>query len=232
MKFTFQSFFKEFYGHRFYRHFRRPTDFNNKNFQIQFKVENPKELYSHVHQNSGYHPCLTHIYDHGSIGNLKRKDTQKMIYDRIFFDFDVSHPQAQKIKKEIINMRIQGFKSEYSKYEKLKEELRNLIIYDKIAKQAIDEAKDFSLKFNKIFGKEPKLVFSGCKGCHAYCFFDPVQFININRPISWFAEQVKYGYKYDSLDLSVNKDAKSRLSRIPYSKHQYTDLAVVPFNIE
>ena len=31
------------------------------------------------------------------------------------------------------------------------------------------------------------------------------------------------------MDLSVNKDALSRLARVPYSKHQLTDLSVVPF---
>ena len=34
------------------------------------------------------------------------------------------------------------------------------------------------------------------------------------------------------MDLSVNKDAISRLSRVPYSKHQYTGLTVVPFSID
>ena len=118
-----------------------------------------------------------------------------------------------------------------SKHEELQEQLRNLIIEDKIAKTAIDEAKDFSIKFKKHFGKEPFLLFSGCKGCHAYCFFDPIN-ININRSIYWFAERVKTSYNYHSIDLSVNKDAQSRLSRIPYSKHQYTDLSVVPFTID
>ena len=32
------------------------------------------------------------------------------------------------------------------------------------------------------------------------------------------------------MDLSVNKDAISRVARIPYSKHQLTDLTVIPFN--
>ena len=36
---------------------------------------------------------------------------------------------------------------------------------------------------------------------------------------------------YQTLDIAVVKDATSRLSRIPYSKHQLTDLTVVPFKI-
>jgi hypothetical protein len=34
------------------------------------------------------------------------------------------------------------------------------------------------------------------------------------------------------LDLSVTKDARKRLSRVPYSKHQYTGLTVVPFQVD
>ncbi len=63
----------------FFRHFRRPTDF--KIPRIQFAITNPKQLYSCLDQNSGVHPCLIHVYDHGFIGNLRRQDSERMIFD-------------------------------------------------------------------------------------------------------------------------------------------------------
>ena len=94
-----QSFYRSFYGHVFYRHFRRPPDFNNSKFRIQFRVETPKNLYLHVHRNSGNHPCLIHTYDHGSRGNLKRRKPNIMVFDRVFFDFDVHDDECPKNKK-------------------------------------------------------------------------------------------------------------------------------------
>ena len=99
-------------------------------------------------------------------------------------------------------------------------------------KTAINEAKDFSINFENSFGTYPLLFFSGGKGCHAYTFFERLQKIDINRALSWLGYSIKKNYSYNTLDLSVLKDAKVRLSRVPYSKHQYTGLSVVPFSIE
>ena len=227
---THQSFYKSFYGHKFFRHFRRPTDF--KIPRIQFTITNPKQLYSCIDRNSGVHPCLIHVYDHGFIGNLRRQDSERMIFDRAFFDFDVSNPEIKEIKTELIKLRRHGLKFEEKEQEELKEQIKELIINDVIAKPAIDEAKDFAIKFKEDFGKLPMLFFSGCKGAHVYTFFESTKFININRALSFFASETKDAYDYQTLDLSVNKDAKSRLSRVPYSKHQYTGLTVTPFYVE
>lgn len=227
-----KSFYQSFYGSIFHRHFRRPTYFENVKFRIQFTVETPKSLYLHVHRNSGNHPCLIHTYDHGSRGNLKRNCSDKMVFDRVFLDFDVSHPDVKKIKKELTDLRIHGLKYERSRQDELKDQLQDLIINDKIAKQAIEEAKYFAIKFKETFGNYPVLFFSGCKGCHAYIFFKATGFKNLNLAVSWFAENVKKSYKQHTLDLSVTQDAQARLSRIPYSKHQLTDFTVVPFSIE
>ncbi len=227
-----KSFYQSFYGPIFYRHFRRPTYFENIKFRIQFTVENPKSLYLHVHRNSGNHSCLIHTYDHGSRGNLKLNNSDKMVFDRVFLDFDVSNPEVKKIKKELTDLRSHGLKHEKSRQDELKYQLQDLIINNKIAKQAIDEAKDFAVKFKQTFGNFPALFFSGCKGCHAYSFFKATEFKNPNLAVSWFAENVKKSYNQDTLDLSVTQDAEARLSRIPYSKHQLTDLNVVLFSIE
>lgn len=232
MKPTLISFYSSFYGDDFVRYFRRPSDSNNKKFKIQFTIKTPKNLYLHVHRNSGYHPCYIQTYDRGLLGNLKRDDPSKMIFDRAYFDFDVTDPQVHKIKKELIQLSAHGYNYKQLKQEKLREELRTFLIEKKIAKRAIDEVKDFAVNFKESFGNEPILFFSGCKGCHAYTFFEPIHNLNMNRTLSWFVKKVKEQFNYQTLDESVNKDAISRLSRVPYSKHQLTCLTVVPFTLD
>lgn len=231
MKPTIISFYTSFYGANFVRYFRRPSNSNNKSFKIQLTVKTPKNLYLHVHRNSGHHPCYIQTYDRGLLGNLKRNNPKEMVFDRVYFDFDTTYSQAHEIKREIIKLRRHSLNYKHQQREELEEKLRTLVINKRIAEPAIKEAKDFSIMFRGIFGKEPILFFSGCKGCHAYTFFDPIREVNINRALSWFAEKVKEGYNYQTLDESVNKDAVSRLSRVPYSKHQLTGLTVVPFTL-
>ena len=227
-----QAFYNDFYGGIFHRHFRRPPDFHQPKFRIQFTVENPKSLYLHVDRNSGNHPCYVHLYDHGSKRNLKRNNSKRMVFDRAFFDFDVMNNNIKKVKKKLVELRSHGINHKRYEQEKLKKELQNMIIKDRISEPAVNEAKNFAVEFKETFGKYPLLFFSGCKGCHAYTFFRATGFISINRTISWFTENAKKSYNYQTLDTSVSKDAQARLSRVPYSKHQLTDLTVVPFRIE
>ncbi len=223
------SFYESFYGTNFYRHFRRPPDFNKSNFRIQFTVKDPKSLFIHAHRNNSNHPCLIHTYDHGSYDNLKEKKNSIMVFDRVFLDFDAENEEARKIKNELVKLRSYGLNYKKILQNKLREKLQNLVIKDEISKPAIDDAKNFAQKFKEAFGKPPILFFSGFKGCHAYTLFKPIQFKDINKAISWFAKNAKKAYDYSTLDLSVTNDAKARLSRVPYTKHQLTDLTVVPF---
>ncbi|MBP2045147.1 CHC2 zinc finger domain-containing protein [Methanobacterium aggregans] len=227
-----QAFYNDFYGGAFHRHFRRPPDFHQPKFRIQFTVENPKSLYLHVDRNSGNHPCYVHLYDHGSKRNLKLGNPKRMVFDRAFFDFDVMNNNIKKVKKKLVELRSHGINHKKDEQEKLKEHLQNMIIKDKISEPAVKEAKNFAVEFKETFGKYPMLFFSGCKGCHAYTFFRATGFISLNRTISWFTENAKKAYNYQTLDTAVSKDAQARLSRVPYSKHQLTDLTVVPFTID
>lgn len=236
MRPTIQSFYREFYGHSFFRHFRRPHIFlnesENNRFRIQFNVKTPKQIYHAVHRNSGLFPCLTHVYDHERMDNLKRNSSDHLVFDRVFFDFDVIDSRAEGIKKKLENLRKHGLNHQPTHQQELTRKLRKLIINERIAKPAINEAKDFSIKFKSFFGGETILFFSGGKGCHVYTFFEPMKHTNINLSLAWFGKKVKEAYKYHTLDLSVLKDAKSRLSRVPYSKHQLTGLKVVPFALD
>lgn len=223
------SFYFDFYGFRFVRHFRRPENFVNKKFRTQFIVKTPKELYLHVHKNNGIHPCYTHLYDHGRVDNLNGRDKESVLYDRVFFDFDVEDEKVKKIKNNLKILRSDGLNNEKKKQSELRKELQDIIINERAAEPAIYEAKQFSQQFKETFGNELLLFFSGCKGCHAYTFFNSSDFNNLDWTLSWFAEKMKINYP--TLDLAVTKDATHRLSRIPYSKHQYTGLTVVPFNV-
>ena len=226
-------FYQLFYGLEFHRYFTRPPDFNSPiKFQIRFTVNNAKELYQRVHQNSGFHPCYVSIYDTGRKDEANQKmNPDALGYDRAFFDFDIDNQESHGIKKELQDLRTRGLYHRKNLQDELMEQLRNLIIDERIAEPAIDEAKEFSHRFKEWFGSYPILFFSGCKGCHAYTFFEPVSDVDINRCLSWFAENTKEKYQYQTLDLSVTKDAKNRLSRVPYSKHQYSGLTVVPFQV-
>lgn len=230
-----QSFYNSFYGPNFFRHFRAPTDLKNKKIRNpgnQVTVKKPKNLALQVHNRSGLWKCLTHVYNHGTLGNLKREEPEKMVYDRAFFDFDVNNDEVHEIVNKLKDIRADGLNHHQEKQDELREQLRNLIINEKIAEPAINQAKDFSNKLKKWFDAYPILFFSGCKGCHAYSFFKPVRNVDINRVVSWFAEEMKETYQHSTMDLSVCKDAKSRLSRAPYSKHDYSLLTVVPFQLE
>ena len=232
MRVSIQSFYSSFYGTSFARHFRRIPDIEQSKIPKQFIVKNPKELYLHVHKNSGTHPCFISVYDYGTVDDLKCKDKQNLIFDRVFFDFDVKHVKAEQLKKQLIQLRGKGPHYQKEKQANLKQQLNNLIIDEEIAKSAIDDAKTFSIIFKRDFGEEPALFFSGFKGCHAYVFFEPFEPKEPNKTVHYFAKNVKNSYNFSTLDLSVNKDAISRISRIPYSKHQLTNLTVVPFKIK
>lgn len=229
-KYSLPSFYAEFYGLKFVRHFRRLHNLNNNKVRRQFTVKNPKQLYLKVHQNSGYHACTIHVYDHGSIDNLNGNDRDNMQYDRTFFDFDVESPEVKKLKKDLTKLRGHGPHYKKDLQAELKQQLQDLIINNRIIEPAINEAKEFSKQFKESFGTVPALFFSGCKGAHAYTFFNYSKFYNIEAAISWFAENLEE--TYPTLDLTVLADATSRVSRVPYSKHQLTDLTVAPFTIE
>lgn len=227
-------FYHLFYGLEFHRFFTRPPDFNSQiKFQIRFTVNNAKQLYQRVHQNNGFHPCYTSIYDTGRKDEANQKmNPEAMGYDRAFFDFDIDNHEAHQLKKELQDLRSLGLFHQKKLQDETMETLRNLIIDERIAAPAIDEAKRFAAMFKEWFGSYPILFFSGCKGCHAYTFFEPINDVDINRCLTWFAEETKETHDYQTMDLSVTKDAKNRLSRVPYSKHQYTGLTVVPFQVD
>ena len=232
MKPTLQRFYASFYGPEFSRWFRRPQSFgDNRNFRIQFPVKSPKGIFYLVKRNTGHYPCLISIYSYGVSCNLytdKIKDN--VIIDRLFMDFDLELPSSvEDTRTELRTLRKHGLSYHPDEQFQLKMKLQEHVINNMIAKPAILEAKDFAAKFLREYGKEPALFFSGSKGCHAYIFFEPVDLVDVNRTITYFTKSIKGVYDYKTPDLSVCEDADVRMSRIPYSQHELTDLTVVPF---
>lgn len=228
MRNSLSQFFTTFYGHEFHRYFIRPLPFPKKPGHFEkFKVQTPKQLFNYVHRNSSLHPCFINIYDYGSNSNLNKRNPSTMILDRAFFDFDITNDEAHKIKKQLQDLKSHGLNHQQELQDELREQLQNLIINERMAEPAINQAKEFSNKFKEWSDAYPILFFSGCKGCHVYTFFQPIELVNIKRSLSWFAEENKK--KFNSLDLSVYNTLNSR---VPYSKHQYSLLTVVPFQID
>lgn len=232
MKPTLPRFYTSFYGPEFSRWFRRPQKFNDERpFKIQYFVKTPRGIIYLVKHNTGHYPCLISIYSYGVSCNLYTDNIKdNVIVDRLFMDFDLDlSADVKETRRKLKNLRKTGLSYHKDEQFILKKEFQDYVIDSRIAEPAILEAKDFAAKFLREYGKEPALFFSGSKGCHAYLFFEPVDLININRTISYFTERIKENYDYKTPDLSVSEDADVRMSRIPYSQHELTGLAVVPF---
>jgi len=227
-----QRFYASFYGPMFSRLFRRPQKFNDeRKFSIQSFVKTPRSIFYLVKRNTGHYPCLISIYSYGVSCNLYSDNIKNnVIVDRLFMDFDLDLPvDVEETRRKLRNLRKNGLSYHKDEQFLLKKEFQDYVIDSRIAEPAILEAKDFAAKFLSEYGKEPALFFSGSKGCHAYLFFEPVDLININGTISYFTGRIKEIYDYKTPDLSVSEDADVRMSRIPYSQHELTGLAVVPF---
>ena len=229
---TLQSFYKSFYGDSFARFFRRIPEFVTPCIKKEFCVSNPSHLPIYVNKFGLGYPCYISIYDYGNVNALKNRDKSSMVIDRVFFDFDVDNYEAKQIKKELTLTKSKGPDNETDKQEMLVKKAADLVINKHIAESAINQAKIFSERFKDEFSTYPQLFFSGFKGCHAYGFFEPVKLMNPNQTITYLAQVFKNALNLDSMDLSVNKDATSRLSRVPYSKHHITGLTVLPFDIK
>lgn len=229
MKISHQSFYSHFYGEEFARYFRRIPYSQNNNIRKQYIIETPQKLWYHTHKVKGIYPAYTSIYNYGSIDDLKHNNKENIVFDRVFFDFDVSDDNITKLKTQLNELRRIGLKYNIKEQKHLVRQIREQIIDEKVAKPAYDDCLKFYKLLENEFGK-PLLFFSGCKGCHAYVFFEPVNLIEPNKAITYIAKTIKDKFNLNTMDLSVNKDATSRISRVPYSQHHLTDLTVVPFN--
>jgi CHC2 zinc finger len=227
------DFYNNFYGFEFYRHFRRIPDFDisHRKFRIEYPITSPKKLAYLVSRNSGFHACFASVNSYQTSEYMKNRNKKGIVYNRLFFDFDIKNNQFEQTKKALQNLRKRGLNYMKKEQEKLKYQLLHLIIENKVAEMAIEEAKRFAKFLKKDFDQYPVLFFSGGKGCHIYIFFNEIILSNPDHTISNLAEMIKRNYRLETMDSVVNKDASVRLSRIPYSQHQLTGLTVIPFSV-
>lgn len=231
MRYSIPSFYYIFYGNEFSRNFLRVPQ-HQKNIRIKSIVKNPKNLYIHVSRNSGTYPCYASVYDYGNDDALKQKITNHIIYDRLFFDFDASNSEANKLKKDLVDLQTQGPLYNKNLQNVFQEKLQKMVIENRIAEKAIEQARDFAYKIENSFGKPPLLFFSGFKGAHAYLFFDPVKLEYPKESIAHFARTIKEKLEYTTLDTAVTENAPRSNARVPYSVHPSTRLTVIPFGLE
>jgi len=227
-----QIFYKSFYGESFHRFFRRIPEFENPIIRKEFFATNPIQLWYYLGKYGMGFPCYISVYDYGNEDNLKNRNKGAIKLDRVFLDFDIDNSVAKEIKNKLCYIRSQGSNHLINEQKLLMKKAADLVINQNIAEPAINDAKIFAETFRDEFDVYPALFFSGFKGCHAYCFFEPVKLTNPNETITHFARKFKNVIGLDTMDLSVNLDATSRLSRVPYSKHHITGLTVVPFNLD
>lgn len=217
------SFYQQFYGKSFNRHYRPIND----KFSVNIDCNGSEQLIQLMRKER----IPTNHY----IETLNRQDInvkQSAIMDRLFFDFDGYSKDAKLIKEELHDLRKENLNKESSLQAALMEEYQRLLLDEKIAKQPIKEAKHFAESLFNDFDVYPLMFFSGGKGAHLYVLFEPVELINPDKTIETLAEMIKENNKYENMDLAVNKDPTARISRIPYTIHPISGCSVIPFSID
>lgn len=226
------NFFKDFYGFKFFKQYspiwhgvryKQATIRHNS----AYIVNNPVDLAMAININ-GDKPVSHYITTNT---HSKKINASNILYDKWFIDFDVSNPEATDFKNWLNYIRRFNYNDELLLQKGLVKQYQDLVVDEHIAEKSINEAKDFALRFEDEYGNQPALFFSGAKGCHAYCFFEPIKLQAPNRTFLKLKKIVESAGKYTTIDESVHKDVHSRKSRVPYTKHPHTGLTVVPFTV-
>ena len=134
----------------------------------------------------------------------------KRLSDRLFFDFDLEDKEYKEITSS--------------------EKARKMLYDSNILEKPFNEVS-MAYDYLKDSGLNPYVVFTSSKGFHLYCFFNPTYIKNISDISMNYAETLKSELNLETIDFAVNKDAQKRKARLPYSRHNKTDLFVVPCDI-
>ena len=130
--------------------------------------------------------------------------------DRLFFDFDLEDKAYKNLSSS--------------------ESAREMLFKSNILEKPFDEVSkvyDFMVDNNM----KPYILFSGSKGFHCLQFFNPIYLENINTISMEYANTFANELNLETIDFSVNRDAYKRKSRLPYSRHNFTDLFTIPIDI-
>jgi hypothetical protein len=236
-----QKYYNSFYDTEYLRDFRAISTNDNiinkrflqnrfKSFQtsnlikwiINLDKKCNRSLYSEIYPTKTLEEYNTKISSKGQI-------TVNKTYDRLFFDFDFDKsPEVKELSKDI-NIAINN--NDTNLLKELREQFKAMLLEDKIAIEPFNDIIKLYC-FLKEHGINPYTIFSGSKGFHLYIFYPKTDFKDrLISDVSYsLAKAYKKTLKLNTIDLSVNKDAYSRIHRIPYTKHLISDLYCYPIN--
>lgn len=244
MKYTRKQFYLDFYNNHLFRDFlfvksnsnakydtespylpyNANTNFKRNINNFIIKYSNPK---NNLH--GAFYSQLTY---YKTIVNLRVKDESERYSNCLFFDFDSDADELHDLKNEIkIAYSDLVGKDRLKRIAEIQHEYQNILFTTDILEKPFNDAKKLYdyFKSNNI---NCYTVFSGSKGIHLYIFFDECKLLNYSDISYKLAESYKSALDLPTLDLSVNKDAIARKSRVIYSKHETSNLFATPFDIE
>ena len=130
--------------------------------------------------------------------------------DRLFFDFDLENKAYKELQTS--------------------SDARDMLFNSNILETPFNEVAmvhDYLSENNF----KPYVICTASKGFHLVCFFNPCYIENINTISMKYAETLKKELNLKTIDFAVNKDAHKRKARLPYSRHNKTDLFATPCNV-
>lgn len=129
-------------------------------------------------------------------------------YDRLFFDFDLENKEYKDLTTS--------------------SDARDMLFNSDILEIPFNEVSTL-YDYLKSDGFNPYVIFTSSKGFHLYLFFEPTHFENHNQISNRFGESFTNNLNLKTLDFNVF--TKNRLSRVPYSRHEKTDMFAIPCDV-
>lgn len=239
MKQNIKQYYLKFYNNNLFRDFRLiltngsvKTPYLPYDPKTNFKKNISDFIFKSIKVRNSVGALTGEITFYKSFGEYRIKDKEDKLTDRLFFDFDVEDKQLHDIKSKINDARVNLKGADrVRKIRELQLEYQDLIFTTDVLEKPFNELKILHQYF-KDSGIKSYPVFSASKGFHLYIFFNECKLINYSEISYKIAMDYKKALKLDTLDLAVNKDALARVSRLPYSRHETSNLITTPFNME
>lgn len=243
-----KDYYKQFFDNNFLRDLRPfkyyvKNDEPNrwaKNFRISENTPKEHEKFIELIKKDGYGfaDVTAELYSCKDMKNFQNKIDKNnnpyptKIFDRLFFDFDFDkNPRAKELKSKILL----GVAKQDKKpvFDDIVEYMNELLLQEEMALQPYEDMMKL-YEYLENFDIKSYPVFSGSKGFHLYIFFPDTTELpknNINYFSTTIAETYKKSCELKTIDFAVNRDAYSRVSRLPYCLHPITFLYTSPTDI-
>ena len=126
----------------------------------------------------------------------------------MFFDFDLENKEYKDLKAS--------------------SDARDMLFNSDILETPYNEVSMLH-DFLKSEGLKPYVDFSGSKGFHLYCFFEPIPMSHHHEISRRYASLFVENLNLKTLDFKIF--TKNRNSRLPYGRHEKTDLYTLPCDV-